>query len=175
MRTDGFAAWTLIVSLGFLTSACGEPARGPERAPSPDGWRAFEGSESSTGRIQLLDLGPGRRVAILNMTGSLVVGGGGSLGVGFRTETIGYSDNVGGGRAWTVWTDSRGDKVFSEIRGEPVGTGARFTGTLLGGTGRYAGVTGDYRFAWKYVVGTEDGTIQGRSTDLRGRFRRGPP
>ena len=42
------------------------------------------------------------------------------------------------GRA--VWTDARGDRVFSELRGEPVATGRRIVGTITGGTGRYAGV-----------------------------------
>ena len=42
------------------------------------------------------------------------------------------------GRA--VQTDSRGDGVFSELRGEPVAAGRRVAGTITGGTGRYAGV-----------------------------------
>ena len=41
------------------------------------------------------------------------------------------------GRA--VWTDERGDQVFSELKGEWVGTGNRIVGTFIGGTGRYAG------------------------------------
>ena len=50
----------------------------------------------------------------------------------------------------------------------------RIMGTFLGGTGRYAGVTGGYEFSWQYVVEAEDGTIQGRATGLKGRFRVGP-
>ena len=42
------------------------------------------------------------------------------------------------GRA--VWTDARGDRVFSALRGEPLPTGRRIIGTITGGTGRYAGV-----------------------------------
>ncbi len=55
-------------------------------------------------------------------------------------------------------------------------TGSRFTGTLLGGTGRYAGVAGEYEFEWQYVLDAGDGYVQGRITGLRGRFRKdGPP
>ena len=97
------------------------------------------------------------------------------LGLGFRSETIGFSDGQKGGRAWSVWTDSRGDRLFSELRGGPVGTGNRFMGTFLGGTGPYAGVSGEYEFEWQYVIRAEDGTIQGRSIGLRGRFRQEPP
>jgi hypothetical protein len=46
-------------------------------------------------------------------------------------------------------------------------------GTFLGGTGRYAGVTGEYSFQWKYIVESEDGTVSGRAVDLKGRARLG--
>ena len=73
------------------------------------------------------------------------------------------------GRA--VWTDERGDKVFSELKGEWVGTGNHIAGTFLGGTGRYAGATGEYEFQWQYVLAAEDGAVSGRTTGLKGRAR----
>jgi hypothetical protein len=94
------------------------------------------------------------------------------LGQGFLIEVIGFSDGLRGGTGWSVWTDSNGDQVFGEIHGEPIITGSRVTGTLLGGTGRYADVTGEYEYEWVYVYNTKDGTFQGRITGLRGRFRR---
>jgi hypothetical protein len=72
-----------------------------------------------------------------------------------------------------VWTDERGDMVYSELRGEAVGSGNRIVGTFVGGTGRYAGVTGDYRFQWQYVVDAEDGAVSGRVVDFKGRARFG--
>ena len=75
------------------------------------------------------------------------------------------------GRA--VWTDERGDKVFSELKGEWVGTGNHIAGTFLGGTGRYAGATGEYEFQWQYVLTAEDGTVSGRTVGLKGRVRVG--
>ena len=93
----------------------------------------------------------------------------------FRIGVIGSTDSLKGGTAWCVWTDTRGDQVFSEFRGGPIGTGARFTGTLLGGKGWYAGVTGEYEFEWQFVIESEDGNLQGRITGLRGRFRRDVP
>ena len=74
-----------------------------------------------------------------------------------------------------MWTDTRGDRVFSELKGEPVATGRRVTGTITGGTGRYAGVTGDYSLTWQYVAQDVDDVVQGRSVDLRGRLRKGTP
>jgi hypothetical protein len=68
-----------------------------------------------------------------------------------------------------VWTDERGDKVYSELKGELVATGNHIVGTFLGGTGRYAGITGEYSFQWLYVLESEDGTVSGRAVDLKGR------
>jgi len=52
-----------------------------------------------------------------------------------------------------------------------VATGRRIVATISGGTGRYAGITGDYTFEWQYVVEAEAGTVQGRAIGLRGRYR----
>jgi len=75
------------------------------------------------------------------------------------------------GRA--VWTDQNGDQIFSEIHGEGTSAGNHLWGTFIGGTGRYAGATGEYEFAWQYVLETEDGTVQGRAVGLAGRITRG--
>jgi hypothetical protein len=52
--------------------------------------------------------------------------------------------------------------------------GNRIAGTFTGGTGRYAGVTGDYTFRWQYVLESEDGSLSGRAIDLKGRARLDP-
>ncbi|PWB63247.1 MAG: hypothetical protein C3F14_08395 [Deltaproteobacteria bacterium] len=167
--------------LALFALACGGPAKGPESvssaggAPAPGEWHAFEGTGTASGRGQVLQLGPDRKASIVHMTGSLLLTGEQRLGQGFRSEILGAFDSLKGGTVWCAWTDSRGDQVFSEMRGERVGTGNRFMGTFLGGTGRYAGVRGEYALEWQYVIRAEDGTIQGRTVGLRGRFRVGPP
>ena len=74
------------------------------------------------------------------------------------------SDNLTGGQGQCVWTDERGDQVFSELKGEPLGTGSDFVGTITGGTGRYAGLTGEYRLRWQYVIETRTGRSAGGRT-----------
>jgi hypothetical protein len=127
------------------------------------------------GRRQTLPLGPDRKVSTFDLSGSLLLTGERRLGEGFRIDVIGFSDSLKGSAGWCAWTDTRGDQVFSEIRGERIRTGARITGTLLGGTGRWAGVTGEYEFEWQFVIESEDGNLQGRITGLRGRFRKDVP
>ena len=91
------------------------------------------------------------------------------IGVGFQGDVIGFSDSAAGGTGQGVWTDERGDKVFSQLRGQSLGTGSRVVGTITGGTGRWAGVTGEYELRWQYVIESDDGTISGRAVGLKGR------
>ena len=74
------------------------------------------------------------------------------------------------GRA--VWTDERGDRIFSRLRGEPLQKGKRLVGTITGGTGRYAGLEGEYSLTWQYLLPWEEGAVQGRASGLTGRVRR---
>jgi hypothetical protein len=86
---------------------------------------------------------------------------------------IGFDDGEGLSVGRSVWTDENGDQLFSRLKGERIETGRRIAGTVTGGTGRYAGLSGEYSFTWRYVVPSEDGRIQGRVVDLSGRIRRG--
>jgi hypothetical protein len=95
--------------------------------------------------------------------------------VGFRAEAIVLNDSVTGLTGRAVWTDERGDQVFSELRGETTATGNRLFGTFLGGSGRYTGATGSYEFSWRFLIETEDGTVQGQSMGLKGRVHADPP
>ena len=116
---------------------------------TPDGeWRTFSGSWSARGQRQVIPTEGNGSASIVHLSGAVVLGRtdleGGMLG-----EVIAFDDGqrLGVGRA--VWTDTRGDHLFSELRGEPVATGRRIVGTITGGTGRYAGVTGDYALTWQ--------------------------
>lgn len=95
-------------------------------------------------------------------------------GVGFRAEVIALVDSETGLMGRSVWTDDRGEQVFSELQGEGTAERNRITGKILGGTGRYAGATGSYEFSWQSVIEADDGAIQGRAIDLKGRVLPGP-
>ena len=96
-------------------------------------------------------------------------------GVGFHAEALTLNDSTTGMTGRAVWTDEKGDQVFSALRGEGTAARNRIEGTFLGGTGRYAGATGTYEFSWQYVIESEDGTVQGRTVSLKGRVRVGEP
>jgi hypothetical protein len=72
-----------------------------------------------------------------------------------------------------VWTDERGDKVYSELKGGVRGNRESHRGHVPGGTGRYAEGDREYSFQWRFIVESEDGTVSGRAVDLKGRARLG--
>ena len=90
----------------------------------------------------------------------MLLAGEGRPGVGFRSEVIALVDSETGLVGRSVWTDERGEQVFSELKGEGTKEQNRIAGTILGGTGRYAGATGTYEFSWQFVIEAEDGSIQ---------------
>src|SRR5690348_759932 len=155
----------------LLMAACRQPNTPAPHAATVGEWRTFEGTWTATGTRRTLRLGHDDRAAIFELTGSVLLTGAERPAVGFRAQAIGFSDNRAGMQGRCVWTDERGDMVYSELKGEAVGSGNHIVGTFIGGTGRYQGVTGDYSFQWQYVIDAEDGAVSGRVVNFKGRAR----
>jgi hypothetical protein len=166
-RRTALAAVSLALALATL-----EPAAAGKQTPATPDWRPFEGTWSATGRRQVVATEGGSVAAIVEISGAVVLTSGEGLSRGFRGAAIGFDDGQGASLGRAVWTDETGDRLFSRLEGEPLGTGRRLVGTITGGTGRYAGLEGEYSFRWQYLVPAEDGVIQGRSEGLQGRVRR---
>jgi hypothetical protein len=163
-----------LLGLALAAAACGPAAQSPGPAAASGGALEFQGSWNGVGSRHTISLGEGRLGSIVNLKGTMLLTGPGRPGVGFHSEVIGLNDSATGFQGRSVWTDERGDQVYSALQGE--GTAARnnIVGTILSGTGRYAGVTGSYEFSWHWVMEGEDGAVQGRAVDLKGRLQRGP-
>jgi hypothetical protein len=150
--------------------AARSPAPVPQAAEA-GAWRSFEGTWSASGERQALPTESGRPAATVQLSGAVALTTGVGLSHGFRGEVIGFDDGAGLIVGRGVWTDERGDRIFSALKGDALASGRRVAGTMTGGTGRYAGITGEYTLEWQYVVEAEAGTIAGRAIGLRGRFR----
>lgn len=159
------AACLAVVLTGGSTVTFGQPSTE---------WRDFAATWSLAGRRHTIPQALGT-AAIVDLSGALVVTGGAALGRGFRGEVIGFDNGEGVSAGRAVWTDERGDRVFSRLTGEAIGGGRRITGTITGGTGQYAGLEGEFTFTWQYVLAGEDDRIQGRAGDVTGRVRRAGP
>jgi hypothetical protein len=132
----------------------------------------FSGTWSASGARQALPAGGGRVALVVHVSGAVVLNADSAIGRGFQGEAIAFDDGVGMSAGRAVWTDARGDRIFSALTGEMLQTGRRVAATITGGTGRYAGATGSYELTWRYVVSAEGDDVQGRAIDLRGRIRR---
>lgn len=162
----------VFVGLLFL-AACGRAPQQALSSPSGSEWHEFEGTWISAGSRSTMRLGPDRRVSILDLEGSLLLAGRSRPAVGFRAHAMVLNDSSTGMVGRAVWTDEHGDQAYSELHGEGSATDNKIVGTFFGGTGRYAGAEGTYEFSWRYVLETEDGTVQGQSIGLKGRVRVG--
>ena len=158
----------------FAVTACRPGTEPPKPLGTPGEWLEFEGSWNAAGSRSTISLGAERRGSVLDLTGTMLLAGPKRPGVGFRSEVIALVDSDTGLEGRSVWTDERGDQVFSELQGEGTAERNRITGKFLGGTGRYAGATGSYEFSWQWVMEAEDGTIHGRAIELKGRILPGP-
>ena len=161
-----------LLGLVFAVAACG-PSTQPSSPAASAGPLEFEGSWNGVGTRHAIPLGGPRVGSIVNLKGSMLLAGPGRPGVGFHAEVIGLVDSATGFQGRSVWTDERGDQVFSELQGEGTAAKNRIAGTILSGTGRYAGVTGTYEFSWQSVIEADEGAMQGRAVDLKGRVRLG--
>lgn len=162
------AATLLVVAL-----SCGPACRAQAPPEAAGDWREFTGTWSAAGSRDTLLTEAGGTAVVFRLSGTVALASGGGLGRGFRGEAIGFDDGrtLSVGR-W-VWTDDQGGQIFGEVKGEPMQTGRRFAGTITGGSGPYAGISGEYEFRWQNVVTADDGIIQGRTVGLKGRYRLG--
>jgi hypothetical protein len=152
-----------------LLAACTQPSKQPATVPA-DEWRSFEGTLSAAGDVRALETAPGAQATIADLSGTILLTGERGLGIGFHARAITFSESTGTSVGRAVWSDERGDRIFSELKGEPMGTGRHVHGTITGGTGRWSGIAGEYEFDWKYVIEGE-ARVQGRADGLRGRAR----
>ena len=160
-------------TIAIATAAAGQVAAGQQ--PPAESWQTFTGTWSARGQRQSIPIEGGGTASVVHLSGAIVLTPGHVLGGGMRAEAVAFDDGSSSGAGRAVWTDSRGNRLFSEIRGPTVAAGRRITGTFTGGTGPFAGASGDYELTWQYVArdSESDNEVQGRAVDLRGRFRVG--
>ena len=159
-----------LVLVAMMLAAVGAvpPAQG---AAEDSEWHAFSGTWTAAGRRQDIALGSDRRASVADYSGSLMLYGTARPALGFRVEAVVLNDSATGLIGRAVWTDDTDDHVYSELRSEATPAGNRIVGTFIGGSGRYQGATGTYAFSWRFLLETEDGLVQGQSTEFSGKVR----
>lgn len=163
----------LVAALAAQTISPAPPvAPAAQTADSASSYQVFEATWSASGERQTLATEAGRTAVTVRLSGAVTITAGAGLGRGFRGEVIGFDDGAGLVTGRAVWTDDKGDRIFSVLTGDALtATGRPLVATITGGTGRYAGVTGEYLFRWQSLIATDGNHVSGRAVDLRGRVR----
>ena len=172
MRRPASLRNACLVSVLALGVASFVPADANQDTTMAGDWLEFHGSWSASGRRQSVATEGGGVATTITISGAVVLTAGEGLARGYSAEAIGFDDGHGTSVGRCVWTDDKGDRIFSSLKGEQVQTGKRAIGTITGGTGRYVGIEGEYSLTWQFVVPAEDDVIQGRTVSLAGRVRR---
>jgi hypothetical protein len=134
----------------------------------------FQGSWTAIGTAQTLVLDESRSASILRLRGTIVTQSAEGLTRALQSDCVALNlredRKTGIGRC--VWTDSDGDRAFSEVTGALSGLVSKVRGHFVGGTGKYAGLEGGYELEWQYLHAIEEeDTIHGYSTSLTGSWK----
>ena len=92
----------------------------------------------------------------------------------YWSECIGFSDTVSGVIARCVWNDLDGSEIYLSLKSKPLHEGARVVGTIIGGSDRLTGISGDLSFVWSSFATQKDAgksMIMGQTLDLSGHYR----
>ena len=89
-RRAALAAGSLALALAGLV-----PAAAGQGVPSAEGWRAFAGSWSVSGRRHAVPVEGGADAAVVEVSGAVVLTSGEGLSRGFRGEAVGFDDGQG--------------------------------------------------------------------------------
>ena len=134
----------------------------------------FEGNWDVEGSTESMEMDDGQ-ISIYRVTGPVEITNSSSgLAREFQSRCVGVSDEETGGIGRCVWVDTAGESLFLELSGEiigPMGTTREAVGIVVGGTGKYAGLQGDFEadfLFWESAL--EDGKITLRNTSFKGSW-----
>jgi len=92
----------------------------------------------------------------------------------YWSDCIGFSDTVDGAVARCVWKDLSGSKIYISFKSKPLHEGGQVVGTIVGGSDRLEGLSGDLSFTWDSFSIQEDSgqsMIMGQTLDLHGTYQ----
>ena len=135
----------------------------------------FEGNWDLTGTARTLEMDDGE-VSVMRLEGPVTITNASTgLAREFDSVCAGVSDNKTGGVARCVWMDSDDDALFLELGGSiigPAGTTREAVGVVVGGTGKYRGLEGEFAVEWLFWESAfDEGKVTGRDTKFTGSWR----
>jgi hypothetical protein len=93
----------------------------------------------------------------------------------YWSECVGLADSVTGAVGRCVWKDLDGPEIFLTIQSDKLQQGGQVTGTIVGGSEKLAGISGELSFNWASVITQTDAegvvNVTGQTRDLGGKYR----
>ena len=134
----------------------------------------FKGNWIANGTRTPFPFGDDRQVFTFKISGHISLQSSLARKKDYWSECVGLVDSVTGLTGRCVWKDLAGPEIYITVQSDRLQQGSLVTGTIVGGSGKLAGISGDMSFNWSSVISqTEDGvaTVTGETRNLGGHFR----
>jgi hypothetical protein len=135
----------------------------------------FRGGWIANGTRTPFPFGEGRQIFTFRIAGHVNLQTALGKKKDYWSECIGLADSVTGITGRCVWKDLAGSEIYLTLQSDRLQQGSRVTGTFVGGTGPFSGISGDLSFTWSSVISLTDAegvvSVTGQTGNLGGRYR----
>lgn len=157
----------LVLATAMATLAFGLPAH---NATADSG--SFESTWDIMGSARKLEFGPSRMLRTVRHTGTITFRSSTGLVGSVLTSCIGLNDTEKSDIGRCTWVTEDGERLYSELTGAlpPGPSSGSASGVFVGGTGRFAGVTGTYQLDWVERMSTEPNAFGAQTVRMTGHW-----
>ena len=135
----------------------------------------FKGTMIANGTRTPFPFGDGRQVFTFKIAGHVNLQTALSKKKDYWSECIGLADSVSGVDGRCVWKDLDGPEIYLTIQSDKLQQGSKVTGTIVGGSGKLAGISGELTFNWSSVITQKEAegvvSVTGQTQNLSGSYR----
>lgn len=170
-RAPALGLLLLLAGLGW-NAAAGRAETPAAAGPQLPRNGRFEGRWTVTAELQLLPFAGGRHAFIARHRGELFLTRRDGLPRAWASDCLAYGERGARAEGRCTFSDDDGDVVYAEIASAGLATGRPISGRLVGGTGKYHGISGEFRSpGWRYAEPVaEEGVVQAFMDELRGSW-----
>jgi len=134
----------------------------------------FKGSMIANGTRSNFPFGDERQVFTFKLSGHVNLQTTLSKTKDYWSECIGLADSVTGLVGRCVWKDLAGPEIYLTIQSDRLQQGSQVNGTIVGGSGKFAGISGELSFNWSSVTTLTEAegvvSVTGQTKNLGGRY-----
>jgi hypothetical protein len=92
----------------------------------------------------------------------------------YWSECVGLADTATGITGRCVWKDLDGPEIYLTIQSDKLQQGSHVVGTIVGGSGKLAGISGELVFNWSSVITQTDAegvvNVTGQTKNIAGKY-----